>query len=184
MGPPQTQPRVFLLCYGSLHDDNFVSRQRHRLLWKHFTPATCKRFYMLPNVTAMLAGMAAQILVFIRTYAISANSTFVCYGLGSVLLLGFPVQIFGIVYHRDPLIHNGGCKGQVLRPHEPDWNIVYYSAHMTYDLIACATATFFLIYSFQFQGVFNLSNFVRRVLAQGLIYFLLVFLVNLSLGGS
>ncbi|KAJ6589796.1 hypothetical protein B0H10DRAFT_2197732 [Mycena sp. CBHHK59/15] len=68
---------------------------------KHFTPATCKHFYMLPNVTAMLAGMAAQILVFIRTYTISANSTFVCYGLGGVLLLGFPVQIFGIVYHRD-----------------------------------------------------------------------------------
>ncbi|KAJ7868309.1 hypothetical protein B0H13DRAFT_2558844 [Mycena leptocephala] len=161
----------------------------------HFTPATCQSFYMLPNVTAMLAGMAVQILVFIRTYAISGRSKFVWYGLGSFLLLGFPVQIFGITYHRDPLIQNGGCviyllsrcsyqiprrcKGRVLHPNEPDWNIVYYGAHMTYDFVAASTATFFLVYSSRITGVFNLSNFVRRVLAQGLLYFIVVFLVNL-----
>ncbi|KAF7366022.1 putative Transmembrane protein [Mycena venus] len=145
----------------------------------HFTPATCKSFYMLPNVTAMLAGMAVQILVFIRTYAISGRSKWVLYGLGTVLLLGFPVQIFGITYHRDPLMQNGGCKGRVLHANEPDWNIVYYSAHMTYDLIATSTATYFLVYSSRNLGVFNLSNFVRRVLTQGLLYFIVVFLVNL-----
>ncbi|KAF7349997.1 putative Transmembrane protein [Mycena venus] len=145
----------------------------------HFTPATCQSFYMLPNVTAMLAGMAVQILVFIRTYAISGRSKFVWYGLGSVLLLGFPVQVFGITYHRDPLMQNGGCKGRVLHANEPDWNIVYYSAHMTYDLIATSTATYFLVYSSRILGVFNLSNFVRRVLTQGLLYFIVVFLVNL-----
>ncbi|KAF8144187.1 hypothetical protein K438DRAFT_588008 [Mycena galopus ATCC 62051] len=58
----------------------------------YFTPATCQSFYMVPNVTAMLAGMAVQILVFIRTYAISGRAKSVRYGLGSVLLLGFPVQ--------------------------------------------------------------------------------------------
>ncbi|KAJ7289227.1 hypothetical protein C8J57DRAFT_1277069 [Mycena rebaudengoi] len=145
----------------------------------HFTPVTCHPFYMLPNVTAMLAGMAVQILVFIRTYAISGRSKSVFYGLGSVLLLGFPVQIFGITYHRDPLIQNGGCKGRVLHANEPDWNIVYYGAHMTYDLIAASTATFFLVFTSRVQGVFNLSNFVRRVLTQGLLYFIVVFLINL-----
>ncbi|KAJ7825566.1 hypothetical protein B0H14DRAFT_2820227 [Mycena olivaceomarginata] len=146
---------------------------------KHFTPATCQSFYMLPNVTAMLAGMAVQILVFIRTYAISGRAKSVRYGLGSVLLLGFPVQIFGITYHRDPFMQNGGCKGRVLHANEPDWNIVYYSAHMTYDLITTSTATYFLVYSSRTMGVFNLSNFVRRVLTQGLLYFIVVFLVNL-----
>ncbi|KAF7349816.1 putative Transmembrane protein [Mycena venus] len=150
----------------------------------HFTPATCRSFYMLPNVTAMLAGMAVQILVFIRTYAISGRSKSVWYGLGSVLLLGFPVQVFGITYHRDPLMQNlseisGRCKGRVLHANELDWNIVYYSAHMTYDLIATSTATYFLVYSSRILGVFNLSNFVRRVLTQGLLYFIVVFLVNL-----
>ncbi|KAJ7692534.1 hypothetical protein B0H17DRAFT_1061203 [Mycena rosella] len=145
---------------------------------KHFTLETCQSFYMVPNVTAMLAGMAVQILVFIRTYAISGRSKFVLYGLGSFLLLGFPVQVFGITYHRDPVIPNGACKGRVLHANEPDWNIVYYSAHMTYDLIAVVTVTYFLVYSRTF-GVTNLSNFVRRVLAQGLLYFIIVFLVNL-----
>ncbi|KAF8195648.1 hypothetical protein K438DRAFT_1760584 [Mycena galopus ATCC 62051] len=71
-----------------------------------FTPASCRRFYMLPNVTAMLAGMAAQVLVFSRTFAISGRSKRCFYGLGIVMLLGFPVQVFGITYHRDPFLSN------------------------------------------------------------------------------
>jgi hypothetical protein len=35
-----------------------------------------------------------------RTFAISGRSALVYYGLGSILLLGFPIQAFGIVYHR------------------------------------------------------------------------------------
>ncbi|KAJ7165008.1 hypothetical protein C8R46DRAFT_302359 [Mycena filopes] len=119
----------------------------------HFTPETCKPFYMVPNVTAMLAGMAVQTLVFIRTYAISGRSLFVYFGLGAILLLGFPVQIFGIVYHRLPETTGGECKGKVFARGEPDWNIVYYSAHMAYDLIACVTGTFFLV-SPSIQGTF------------------------------
>ncbi|KAJ7904754.1 hypothetical protein B0H14DRAFT_2664240 [Mycena olivaceomarginata] len=96
----------------------------------HFTPASCRRFYMLPNITAMLAGMAVQVLVFIRTFAISGRSKRCFYGLGSVLLLCFPVQVFGITYHRDPFLSKspfqltiGRCKGRVLRPGE----VCYFS---------------------------------------------------------
>ncbi|KAJ6556021.1 hypothetical protein B0H19DRAFT_1262141 [Mycena capillaripes] len=162
----------------------------------HFTPATCQSFYMLPNVTAMLAGMAVQILVFIRTYAISGRSKYVWYGLGSVLLLGFPVQIFGITYHRDPFIQIGGFAkdeffmrtsrtGILCNDASPSYMSAdegghsYYGAHMTYDLIAASTATFFLVYSSRTLGVFNLPTLVRRVLTQGLLYFIVVFLVNL-----
>ncbi|KAJ7286238.1 hypothetical protein C8J57DRAFT_1287110 [Mycena rebaudengoi] len=144
-----------------------------------FTPTSCARIYMLPNITALLAGMAVQVLVFIRTYAISGHSLRVWWGLGALMLLGFPVQTFGIVYHREMVNVKGGCKGVVLRPHEPDWNIVYYSAHMVFDLVACATATFYLIASSRVQGVFNASSFVRRVLRNGLLYTLAVFLANL-----
>ncbi|KAJ7172999.1 hypothetical protein C8R43DRAFT_678527 [Mycena crocata] len=68
----------------------------------------CKRIYMFPNVTAMLAGISVQVLVYIRTYAISSRSKYVRFGLGSVLLLCIPVEIFGIVYHRDPVYKNVG----------------------------------------------------------------------------
>ncbi|KAJ7796237.1 hypothetical protein B0H14DRAFT_2916051 [Mycena olivaceomarginata] len=188
-------PACFLRC-GSLVGVSILSRMSIISLatngigfyGTHFTPATCQSFYMLPNVTAMLAGMAVQILVFIRTYAISGRAKSVRYGLGSVLLLGFPVQIFGITYHRDVSCTSDGiyyvhssivCKGRVLHANEPDWNIVYYSASYDYDLITTSTATYFLVYSSRTMGVFNLSNFVRRVLTQGLLYFIVVFLVNL-----
>ncbi|KAJ7628627.1 hypothetical protein FB45DRAFT_1059353 [Roridomyces roridus] len=155
-----------------------------------FTLETCKPFYMLPNITAMLAGMAIQILVFIRTYAISGRARKVYYGLGAILLIGFPIQIFGIVYHRDAKTTNVGDQhgflgdaltliGAVLNKSETDWNIVYYSAHLGYDLIACSVGTFYLVYSSRIQGVFNASKFVRRVLRNGLLYTLVVFLANL-----
>ncbi|KAJ6588501.1 hypothetical protein B0H19DRAFT_1099716 [Mycena capillaripes] len=62
---------------------------------------------------------------------------------------------------------------------QPDWNVVYYSAHMGYDCVACATGTLYLIFSSRIQGTFNMSRFVRRVLRNGLLYFLLVFAANL-----
>ncbi|KAJ7274968.1 hypothetical protein C8J57DRAFT_1313245 [Mycena rebaudengoi] len=142
-----------------------------------FTRESCRRFFFLPNVTALLAGIAVQILVFIRTYAISGHSLRVWWGLGAVMLLGFPVQTFGIVYHREVYT----CKGIVIRPHEvrriPKHS--YYSAHMVFDLIACATATFYLITSARIHGVFNASTFMRRVLRNGLMYTFVVFLANL-----
>ncbi|KAJ7912572.1 hypothetical protein B0H13DRAFT_539844 [Mycena leptocephala] len=144
-----------------------------------FTPAICKRVYMLPNVTALLAGIAVQVVVYIRTTAISGRSKYVRFGLGAVMLLGFPVQTFGIVYHRDPFFNNGSCKGRVLRPGEPDWNIVYYSAHMAFDLIACATATYYLVSASRVQGIFRFSKLGRHILRDGLLYFVVVFLANL-----
>ncbi|KAK7042328.1 putative transmembrane protein [Favolaschia claudopus] len=145
----------------------------------HYTDSTCRRWYMLPNVTAMLAGMAVQALVFIRTFAISGRSLVVYYGLGAVLLLGFPIQTFGIVYHRLAETKGGECKGKVYAKGEPDWNIVYYSAHMAYDLIACVTGTYYLVFSSWFLGRFNMSTFIRRILRQGLLYFIVVFIANL-----
>ncbi|KAJ7119580.1 hypothetical protein C8R44DRAFT_853697 [Mycena epipterygia] len=144
-----------------------------------YTPEICKHFYMFPNITALIAGMSVQMVVFIRTYAISGHSKYVQFGLGSVLLLCFPVQIFGIVYHRDEVFKNVRCKGKVLNPGEPDWNIVYYSAHMAWDLIACATATYYLVASSRVQGTVHFSNLMCHVLRDGLLYFVVVFLVNL-----
>ncbi|KAF7360655.1 putative Transmembrane protein [Mycena venus] len=144
---------------------------------RNYTPTLCRHIYMFPNVTALLAGMAVQVLVYIRTVAISGRSKYVRIGLGAVMLLGFPVQIFGIVYH--PWFNNGACKGKVLRPGEPDWNIVYYSTHMVFDSIACATATYFLVASSRVLGVFHFSKLGRHVLRDGLLYFFVVFLANL-----
>ncbi|KAJ6602382.1 hypothetical protein DFH09DRAFT_1124751 [Mycena vulgaris] len=143
-------------------------------LSRSYTLESCKRMYMFPNVTALLAGMAVQVLVYMRTYAISGRSKYVRIGLGSVLLLGFPVQIFGIVYH--PFFKAGSCKGKVLHPDE---KFSYYSAHMAFDLIACATATYYLLASSRFLGVLHFSKLLRRVLRDGLLYFVVVFLVNL-----
>ncbi|KAF9042822.1 hypothetical protein BDZ89DRAFT_1059717 [Hymenopellis radicata] len=146
---------------------------------KTFTDKTCKPFYMLPNVTAMLAGMAVQGIIYIRTCAISGRDVWVTRLLGLLLLLNLPVQVFGIVYHRDPSVINGNCKGKVLVPGEPDWNIVYYLAHMVFDWVACCTATFWLVWASRSHNTFNIPKFMQRVLRQGLLYTVAVSFANL-----
>ncbi|KAJ7058049.1 hypothetical protein C8F01DRAFT_1149303 [Mycena amicta] len=144
----------------------------------NYTYASCRRLYMIPNITALLAGMAVDVLVFIRTLAISGQSKPVRIGLGIILLLTFPVETFGIAYHRDPFFNNGACKGRVLHPGEPDWNIVYYSTHMAFDAIACAVASYFLVVASRQHGILHFSTLMRHVLRDGVLYFLVVFLVN------
>ncbi|KAK7061873.1 putative transmembrane protein [Favolaschia claudopus] len=144
----------------------------------NFTPESCKRFYMLPNITAMLASMSVQMLVFIRTLAISGRSKRCFYGLGLLWLICLPFQVFGIVYHRNPFLNNGSCKGRV-PVGDTDWNVVYYSAHMAFDLFACITATTYIILISRVQGTFNTSRFLMRVLRNGILYTAVVFLANL-----
>ncbi|KAJ6510517.1 hypothetical protein C8R45DRAFT_1207424 [Mycena sanguinolenta] len=146
---------------------------------RSYTLASCKHLYMFPNVTALLAGMAVQVLVYMRTVAISDNSKYVRIGLGAVMLLGFPVQTFGVVYHRQPRFKNASCKGKVLHPGEPDWNIVFYSSQMFFDFMACAIATYYLVCVSRVPGGFRFSKLGRSILTDGLLYFLVVFLTNL-----
>ncbi|CAK5262839.1 unnamed protein product [Mycena citricolor] len=145
----------------------------------NFTLESCRRFYMLPNITALLAGIAVQALLFIRTYAISGRSKYVMFGLSALLMVCIPLEVFGIVYHRDMQLKGGACKGKVFHKGDPDWNVVFYSTQMGYDLIVCAVGTYFLWSSALVNGQFNASRFVRRVLRNGLLYTITVFLVNL-----
>ncbi|KAJ7731221.1 hypothetical protein B0H16DRAFT_204294 [Mycena metata] len=141
----------------------------------------CKRIYMIPSVTCLLAAIAVQVLVYLRTVAISGRSRYVRFGLGLIMLLGFPVQIFGIVYHRAPYFAKGFCKGGVFRAGEPNWVILFFSANMTFDFIACATATYYIVVLSGFHQFSRLSTFFRHILRDGLLYFVVVFLVNLWL---
>ncbi|KAJ6589003.1 hypothetical protein B0H19DRAFT_1102443 [Mycena capillaripes] len=50
---------------------------------------------------------------------------------------------------------------------------------MAWDVIACATATYYLIQASRVQGVLRFSKLGRYIFRDGLLYFLVVFLVNL-----
>lgn len=58
-------------------------------------------------------------------------------------------------------------------------NFSYYNAHMVFDVFACAVATYYLVTSSRVLGVIRISNFLSRLLRNGLLYFLVVFLANL-----
>ncbi|KAJ7717974.1 hypothetical protein B0H16DRAFT_433238 [Mycena metata] len=141
----------------------------------------CKRIYRMASVTTLLAAIAVQVLVYLRTVAISGRSKYVRFGLGLIMLLGLPLQILGAVYHRVPYLAKGICKGGVFQPGEPNWIILYYSANIAFDFIACATATYYIVVLSRFHPSSRLSTFFRHILRDGLLYFAVVFLVNLWL---
>ncbi|KAJ7058687.1 hypothetical protein C8F01DRAFT_280999 [Mycena amicta] len=145
-----------------------------------FTPDSCRRLWMIPNVSLYLAGMAVNTLVYIRAVAIAGRSKRIQIGLGLVLFICFPLEGFGLFYHRA-----GGlgktvqtCKG-LQRAGDPDWNIVFYSTHMAFDLIACVLVSYYLVSEAYFDGRMYLSKLVRRILRDGILFFVAVFVVNL-----
>lgn len=144
-----------------------------------FTQELCNKVYMFPNVTALLAAICVQCLLFIRTCSISQRSKPVFWLLGGLLVLLIPVETFGIVYHRRPVVKKGSCKGVVTVPGDPDWNIVFYIACLCYDIITCVTATGFLISASNVGGKFRASKFVRQILRNGIVYTVIVSIANL-----
>ncbi|KAJ7501100.1 hypothetical protein B0H11DRAFT_2189068 [Mycena galericulata] len=164
MGQTQTHPRVFLLCCGSLYDYNFVSHQRNWLLRNTFHASNVPIFLYDPqcNSHACRHGRSNPCFHSNVRYIGPLQICSIWVGLSSPP--SFPVQIFGITYHRDPFVENVRCKGRVLHVNELrrrpfSWSIRHESR------VSCEAS--------------NLSNFVRRVLTQGLLYFIVVFLVNL-----
>ncbi|KAJ7058679.1 hypothetical protein C8F01DRAFT_1146909, partial [Mycena amicta] len=135
---------------------------------------------MIPNVSLYLAGMAVNTLVYIRAVAIAGRSKRIQIGLGLVLFICFPLEGFGLFYHRAVRLGTTvqTCKG-LQRVGDPDWNIVFYSTHMAFDLIACVLVSYYLVSGSYFNGRMYLSKLVRCILRDGILFFVAVFVVNL-----
>ncbi|KAJ7049576.1 hypothetical protein C8F01DRAFT_1265318 [Mycena amicta] len=146
----------------------------------NFTADSCRRLWMIPNVSLYLAGMAVNTLVYIRTVAIAGRSKRIQIGLGIFLFICFPLEGFGLFYHRTGVLGKTvlTCKG-LQRVGDPDWNIVFYSTHMAFDLTACVLASYYLVSGSHYGGRMHLTKLVRYILRDGILFFAAVFVVNL-----
>ncbi|KAG8936250.1 hypothetical protein FRC02_003542 [Tulasnella sp. 418] len=150
-----------------------------------FNEASCKKFYLVPLMTKLVAGLASNGIIFSRTYAISHNKkTLISLSVLCVLLL--PLQILGNAYKRVPVVGTGVDAGncQAKTP-SGDFRSApyYYLANVIFDAVACSIATVSLLRRSSVNG--NLGFFGKKVLKHGLLYAfastLTNFLVTLAL---
>ncbi|KAG8936247.1 hypothetical protein FRC03_004982 [Tulasnella sp. 419] len=147
--------------------------------WSTFTEEECKRFYLSPLMTKLVAGLACEGIIFSRTYAISRNRT-TLYILSGLAVLLLPMQILGNVYERHPVVGTGFELGNcTAKRFAGDFNSapLYYLANLAFDIVACTIATVSLLRRKSVLGNFN--AFTRKVLKHGLLYAFAATLTNL-----
>ncbi|CAE7073543.1 unnamed protein product [Rhizoctonia solani] len=132
----------------------------------HFNMDMCIKFRLAPPVTKMIAGIACQCIIYLRTWAISRKSRVVLITLGVLFVLCLPFLILGNVYARAPYVENGSC---IAKQAKGTLNTapMYYGAMSGFDLVACAIATYYLM---DLGASASASGFTRKVLKHGLIY--------------
>ncbi|CAE6395923.1 unnamed protein product [Rhizoctonia solani] len=131
-----------------------------------FTYQSCVDFRLAPPVTKMIAGIACQAIILLRTWAISRKSRGVLIVLGVLFVLCLPFLILGNVYRRDPYVEPG--TGSCIAKQLGNLNTapMYYGAMSAFDIVACAIATYYLLD----LDAKTMSGFTRKVLKHGLIY--------------
>ncbi|CCO29386.1 hypothetical protein RSOLAG1IB_02656 [Rhizoctonia solani AG-1 IB] len=132
-----------------------------------FTYEDCVKFRLAPPVTKMIAGMACQAIILLRTWAISRKSRGVLIILGVLFVLCLPFLILGNVYRRDPYVEPG--TGSCIAKQLGNLNTapMYYGAMSAFDVVACVIATYYLL---DLDAKSTMSGFTRKVLKHGLIY--------------
>ncbi|CAE6490580.1 unnamed protein product [Rhizoctonia solani] len=131
-----------------------------------FTYEACVKFRLAPPVTKMVAGIACQAIILLRTWAISRKSRGVLIILGVLFVLGLPFLILGNVYRRDAYVEPG--TGSCIAKQLGSLNTapMYYGAMSAFDVVACVIATYYLLD----LDAKSMSGFTRKVLKHGLIY--------------
>ncbi|KAG8681232.1 hypothetical protein FRC09_017661 [Ceratobasidium sp. 395] len=136
---------------------------------------SCRKFRLIPPITKMLAGLASQGLIFMRTWAISRKSRLVLIVLSVLAIISLPMMIIGNVYERAPYVKNGSCLAKQI---SGTFNSApfYYGAMSGFDLVACGIATYYLI---DRSAGSIMSKFTKKVLQHGMMYAFGTTLVNM-----
>ncbi|KAG9121007.1 hypothetical protein FRC07_003224 [Ceratobasidium sp. 392] len=141
----------------------------------NFDMESCRKFRLIPPITKMLAGLASQGLIFMRTWAISRKSRLVLIVLSVLFVVGLPMMVIGNVYERAPYVKNGSCLAKQING---TFNSApfYYGAMSGFDLVACGIATYYLI---DRSAGSVMSKFTKKVLQHGMMYAFGTTLVNI-----
>nr|GAT57932.1 predicted protein [Mycena chlorophos] len=142
-----------------------------------FSANTCKHYFMLTPVLKLFLYMSSQVILGIRTYAVSRRSPWVLWMLVVVFILCTVPELLATFYRRIPVNLNGACTGG--NPKGVSVASYFYVGALAYDLIAMTTTFFYLIkFSSKSRTSITSSLLAKLMLEDGIMYFLALSAMN------
>ncbi|TDL27738.1 hypothetical protein BD410DRAFT_781624 [Rickenella mellea] len=141
-----------------------------------FSKNDCHHFFLVAPTLKLLATLVSQIIISVRTYAVSRKSLWVKWILVVMFLLALVPEILGNDYRRvisQTAQHN--CTSGNLPGAKIAW--LHYLAAMIFDAVACGIATWYIFAAS--AGLTMMGGFAKMMLGEGLIYFIALTGVNI-----
>ncbi|KAF9518520.1 hypothetical protein BS47DRAFT_1338203 [Hydnum rufescens UP504] len=140
-----------------------------------FSPKVCQRYYLVTPATKLLAVLISQIIISIRTYAISRKSPWVFWTLCALFIACLLPELVGTVYKKIPVqdMYQNCTSGNIVRM---SW--LHYLAAVVFDVVTTGISTTYLLINS--PTLSPMSGLSRLLLKEGMSYFFVLTLVNLA----
>ncbi|KAF8321351.1 hypothetical protein DL93DRAFT_2130877, partial [Clavulina sp. PMI_390] len=140
-----------------------------------FSANTCKHYQLVAPLTKLFAVLISQIIVSIRTYAISRKEPWVKWTLLALFVASMVPEFLGNTYGRVPVQNaQKNCTSGNLPNAKIAW--IHYLAAVIFDTVVTAISTGFLIIHSPSMSL--MSGLSRLMLQEGLVFFVFLTGVN------
>ncbi|KAK7062272.1 hypothetical protein R3P38DRAFT_2493813 [Favolaschia claudopus] len=141
-----------------------------------FSPAACQRYFWLTPVFKLVLYMASQAILALRTYAVSRKSQMVLYILIVTYVACSVPEFISTFWKRVPFHNNGTCTSG----NPPGIKIasLYYVGGLVYDVVTMILTSVY-IFKFTSSSRTSLSQLMRMMLEDGIMYFIALCALNI-----
>lgn len=141
-----------------------------------FSAESCQKYLFAAPILKVLQSITSQLIMSSRTYTISRESRYVFWTMILTLAITIPLEFFTNIYLREPIqdeiMHN--CTSGNEKSHRIAW--INYAILILFDLLAICISTVYL-WNYDSHAT-RVSNFVNKLLYEGLGYFSVLTAVN------
>lgn len=145
----------------------------------NFSFAVCQRYFLTPSIFKLFQAMVTQAILGVRAYNLSRKSAHVGYAIICIYLICCAFQWITTLFDRkiswNPNVRNCATIG----PHGELGGWVYYAVAIVYDFSMTAFCVAFLL-KLKPTSSSVMSRVSRMMLVDGLWYFIVLALANLS----
>ncbi|KAJ6529776.1 hypothetical protein B0H19DRAFT_1193199 [Mycena capillaripes] len=142
-----------------------------------FTKEQCDKFYWMAPVFKLLLYLASQVILGIRTYAVSRKSPTVLRILVGLFLLCSLGEFISTFWKRIHFQTNGNCTSGNL----PGVKVasLYYVGCLVFDVVSMAITVIYL-WKFSSSSRASLTKLARMILEDGIMYFIALTTMNIA----
>lgn len=139
-----------------------------------FSGRACHHYHLVAPLLKMFATLISQVIISIRTYAISRKARWVLWTLSVLFVLSCVPEVLGNAWQRKSVQNSQfNCTSGNLPTHKIAW--LHYLAAVVFDTVAMGIATFYL-YSPTKRSITGLA---KVMLEEGLMYFIFLTVANI-----